>query len=194
MNYDECHAFQTTIDVHSTRTECRSQSDLYSVLNKIFDLAPPALIGMAVELMVNPQSGLLFEFGLESFQHQLWALAVLTIIVWVLESLFEYLFKVEWRNLAQRVQHEMRLDVFRKVQRLESDWFKSQRSGRLMSILNDDINQLERFIDTGANDLLQVGITVLVVGGVFFGVNWEIALLAIVPIPLILWGSIFLPN
>lgn len=170
------------------------KATVYSVLNKIFDLAPPALIGMAVELMVNPQSGLLFEFGLESFQLQLWALAGLTIIVWVFESLFEYLFKVEWRNLAQRVQHEMRLDVFRKVQRLESDWFKSQRSGRLMSILNDDINQLERFIDTGANDLLQVGITVLVVGGVFFGVNWEIALLAIVPIPIILWGSFFFQN
>ena len=57
------------------------KATLYSVLNKIFDLAPPALIGMAVELMVNPQSGLLFEFGLESFQHQLWALAALTIII-----------------------------------------------------------------------------------------------------------------
>ena len=58
-----------------------------------------------------------------------------------------------------------------------------------MSILNDDINQLERFLDSGANDILQVGSTVLVVGGIFFWANAEIACLAILPIPLILWGS-----
>ena len=58
-----------------------------------------------------------------------------------------------------------------------------------MSILNDDINQLERFLDAGANDLLQVGSTVLVVGAIFFWANAEIACLAILPIPLILWGS-----
>jgi ATP-binding cassette subfamily B protein len=51
------------------------------------------------------------------------------------------------------------------------------------------VNQLERFLDKGANDLLQVGTTVVVVGAVFFAVSWEIALLAFLPVPIILWGS-----
>ena len=55
--------------------------------------------------------------------------------------------------------------------------------------MNDDINQLERFLDKGANDLLQVSTTVLVVGAVFIFISWEVAMLAIIPIPLIVWGS-----
>ena len=39
--------------------------------------------------------------------------------------------------------------------------------GDILAILNDDINQLERFLDKGANDLLQVSTTVVVVGAVF---------------------------
>ena len=68
-------------------------------------------------------------------------------------------------------------------------WFSEQRTGDLLSVLNDDVNQLERFLDHGANDLLQVATTVLVVGAIFFTVSVPIALVAIVPIPIILWGS-----
>jgi ATP-binding cassette subfamily B protein len=55
--------------------------------------------------------------------------------------------------------------------------------------MNDDVNQLERFLDKGANDLLQVTTTVIVVGAVFLYLSWEIALFAVLPIPIILWGS-----
>ena len=58
-----------------------------------------------------------------------------------------------------------------------------------MAIMNDDINQLERFLDKGANDLLQVSTTVLVVGAVFIAISWEIAIFAVLPIPIIIWGS-----
>ena len=64
-----------------------------------------------------------------------------------------------WRNLAQTVQHELRLDAYSHIQELEMAWFSDQSKGELMSILNDDINQLERFLDKGANELLQGGTT-----------------------------------
>ena len=161
----------------------------YSILNKVFDLAPPALIGLAVDTAISPEKSVLHRHGLTTVSAQLWLIAALTILVWGLESLFEYAHKLRWRNLAQTLQHELRLDVYRQVQSLDASWFVRQKSGRLMSILNDDINQLERFLDSGANDLLQVGSTVLVVGAIFFWANSEIACLAILPIPLILWGS-----
>ena len=68
-------------------------------------------------------------------------------------------------------------------------WFDERRKGDLLAVLNDDVNQLERFLDKGANDLLQVGTTVIVVGAIFFAIAWEVALLAFMPVPLILWGS-----
>ena len=91
--------------------------------------------------------------------------------------------------LAQTVQHELRLDTFNHVQKQGMGWFDERQKGDILAILNDDINQLERFLDKGANDLLQVSTTVLVVGAVFLFISWEVAMLAIIPIPLIVWGS-----
>ena len=94
-----------------------------------------------------------------------------------------------WRNLAQTVQHELRLDTFDHVQRQGMTWFDERQKGDVLAILNDDINQLERFLDKGANDLLQVSTTVIVVGAVFIAISWQVALFAVLPIPLIVWGS-----
>ena len=112
-------------------------------------------------------------------------------VIWVLESLFEYLQKIIWRNLAQSVQHDVRLDAYRHVQGLEMGFFEDQNSGELMSVLNDDVNQLERFLDGGANSLIQLSTTVLAVGAIFFWVSPAVAWVAFLPMPLIIWGSIY---
>ena len=160
-----------------------------SVLNKIFDLAPPLLIGVAVDTVVERQDSWLAGLGVVDLRTQLLVLAAATAVIWVLESLFEYLFQLGWRNLAQTVQHELRLDAYAHVQRLEQAWFEDRSTGGLLSVLNDDVNQLERFLDRGANEILQVFTTVAVVCGAFFVVAPDIAWLGMAPIPVILWGS-----
>ncbi len=165
------------------------QASALSILNKIADLAPPALIGVAVDIVIKKEDSLLAHWGIEDSFHQLVVLAVLTVLVWGAESIFEYAFQWQWRTLAQDLQHRLRVDTHRHLQKLDMGWFRDHKSGRLMSILNDDINQLERFLDGGANDILQVGTTVVCVTGVFFYFSPGIALLAMLPIPVILWGS-----
>ena len=162
---------------------------LCSVLNKIWDLAPPLLIGLAVDVVVQREDSALAGFGIEDPWHQLILLSVLTFLIWGLESLFEYFYGVLWRNLAQTVQHELRLETFSHVQKQGMGWFDERQKGDILAILNDDINQLERFLDKGANDLLQVTTTVIVVGAVFLAISWEVALFAVLPIPVIIWGS-----
>ncbi len=163
---------------------------LYSVLNKIFDLAPPVLIGMAVDVVVQREDSFLAGLGLRNVHMQLLALAILTLVLWVLESLFEYLYQVKWRNLAQNIQHQLRVDAYDHVQRLELSYFEDRSTGDLIAILNDDVNQLERFLDVGANDIIQIATTVFVVGGIFVVIVPSVAWMALLPIPLIIWGSI----
>jgi ATP-binding cassette subfamily B protein len=162
---------------------------LCSILNKIWDLAPPLLIGVAVDVVVTQEDSLLASFGLVDPWHQLLFLAAVTVAIWALESIFEYWYGVLWRNLAQSVQHDVRMATFERVLGHAPSWFDERRKGDLLAVLNDDVNQLERFLDKGANDLLQVGTTVIVVGAIFFAITWEVALLAFMPVPLILWGS-----
>ena len=160
-----------------------------SVINKVWDLAPPLLIGLAVDVVVLKEDSLLASLGLVDPWHQLILLSILTFAIWGLESLFEYFYGILWRNLAQTVQHELRLDTFNHVQKQGMGWFDERQKGDILAILNDDVNQLERFLDKGANDFLQVSTTVIVVGGVFLFISWKVALFAVLPIPVIIWGS-----
>ncbi len=161
-----------------------------SVLNKLFDLAPPVLIGLAVDVVVKQNTSWLAAWGVSSVPGQLVVLAVLSFGIWSAESLFEYLYALLWRNLAQTVQHELRQEAYGHLQQLELAFFEQGSTGRLMAILNDDINQLERFLDQGANEILQLITTVLAVGVAMVVLSPMVAGVAFIPIPVILWGSL----
>lgn len=165
-------------------------ASICSVLNKVFDLAPPALIGVAVDVVVSQETSYLARLGITDVVTQLWVLGVLTAVIWALESAFEYAFALLWRNLAQTLQHELRLETYGHVQDLEMAYFEDRSTGGLMSILNDDINQLERFLDVGANDLIQVVTTVIVIGTLFMVTAPTVAWMAVLPMPFVFWGSL----
>mgnify|MGYP001546303209 FL=1 len=157
----------------------------------LFDLAPPVLIGLAVDVVANGSSSFLADFGAETGRAQLVVLSILTFIVWALESLFEYLYSVAWRNLAQDLQHELRTETYDHLQGLENAWFEDKSTGDLLAVLNDDVNQLERFLDVGANDILQTATTVVTIGAVFFWIAPQVAWWSFLPIPVIIWGSLW---
>ncbi|MDR5904526.1 ABC transporter ATP-binding protein [Franzmannia qiaohouensis] len=162
-----------------------------SIINKIFDIAPEILIGVAIDVVVNQERSFVARLGFTTPQEQIMILAVLTFFIWAGESIFEYLYQILWRNLAQRLQADLRQDTYEHAQRLDMAFFEARSSGQLVATMNDDVNQLERFLDGGANALVQVGVTVVAVGAVFFVISPLIALLAFTPIPLIVWGAFY---
>lgn len=162
-----------------------------SVANKAFDVAPELLIGAAVDVVVNEgQSfvGRLFDVA-DRFQ-QLTILVVVTVLVWLAESATEYVAVLNWRNLAQTVEHEARMDTYGHVQTLEMAYFEDRTSGGLMTVLNDDVNQLERFLDLGPHKLIITSANVIFVGIAFVVISPLLALLAFLPIPVIVTGSL----
>jgi ATP-binding cassette, subfamily B, bacterial len=165
-----------------------------SFLNKLFDLAPPALIGIAVDVVVKHEDSIIAQWGVKDVFWQLAIITGLSAIVWALESIFEYAYDYLWRNLAQNIQHDLRLEVYSHLQELELAYFEERSTGGLISILNDDINQLERFLDGGANDVIQVITTVIIIGAAFFAASPTVAVLSMLPIPFIVWGSIAFQN
>lgn len=166
----------------------------YSVLNKFFDILPEILIGIAVDVVVNQKASFLARIGIVDPKDQLMLLALITVVIWVLESLFEYLYELRWRNLAQNLQHDMRMEAYQHVQKLELAYFERNRTGNLLSILNEDINQMERFLNGGANELIQVFVGSLMVSAVFFYITSSLAFLALMPIPFILYGAFWFQS
>ena len=166
-------------------------ASLYSSLNKIFDIAPEVLIGVAVDLVVKKNDSFIASLGFETISSQVLFLGFITLLIWALESFFEYLYMIEWRGLAQKIEHKLRVDVYDHAQKLDLSWHEKQTTGNISAILNDDINQLERFINNGVNQLIQVLVSTLVIGFIFFYISPIIAMIAVLPVPIIFLISLF---
>ena len=166
-------------------------ASIYSIVNKLFDIMPEILIGFAVDLVVKRQDSFIASMGFNSVESQISMLAFCTFLIWAFESLFQYLYSVAWRNLAQSIEHEIRIDAYSHVQNLNIKWFEGQKTGNVTSIINDDINQLERFLDNGANDIIQIIVSTVTIGAVFFFISPLIAAIAIIPVPVILFVASF---
>ena len=165
-------------------------ASIWSFLNKAVDIAPPFLIGLAIDVVANGSDSFLGRRGLSDPKTQILAIAAITFVIWGLESIFEYLYSVAWRNLAQSIQHDLRIDTYQHIQHLDVAYFEDRSTGDLMAVMNDDVNQLERFLDIGANEVIQLLTTVTLIGATFFIIAPSIAWLAFLPIPVILWGSL----
>ena len=166
-------------------------ASVYSIVNKLFDIMPEILIGFAVDLVVKRQDSFIASLGFTSVESQISILAICTFFIWAFESLFQYLYSISWRNLAQSLEHEIRIDAYSHVQNLNIKWFENQKTGNVTAILNDDINQLERFLDNGANDIIQIIVSTVTIGAVFFYISPTIAAVAVLPVPIILFVASF---
>lgn len=165
---------------------------VYETLGKVMDVAPEILIGVAIDVIVQGKQSLFATlFGVTDRWQQLLILATVNLLVWILESTFGYLSATAWRNLSQTIEHEIRTKLYAHVQSLELSWFEDTTSGGLLAVLNDDINQLERFLDTGASSFIRLFWNIVLVGAVFAASSLVVTALAMIPIPIIVWGSVY---
>ena len=163
-----------------------------SVINKILDLMPPIMIGWLIDSVSgNTPAWIATTFGISEPVGIGVFFAVLIVIIFGVESFFEWLFKLNFMRLAQRVQHDLRLDAYQQLQSREIAYFENNRLGNLMSMLNNDINQLERFLNSSLNEIVQL-ITLAFFASIWlFGVSWQLTLIGFLPIPLIFIGSFY---
>jgi ATP-binding cassette, subfamily B, bacterial len=164
---------------------------LFSSVNKVADVFPELLIGAAVDVVVRGGDSLVGEvLGVESRSTQLVWLAVINAVVWIVESASEYVAALMWRGLAQGIEHDLRLEAYDHVQHLDVGWHESRAAGSTLATLNDDVNQLERFLDIGAPTILQTALNVILVGAIFAASSVTLLAFAFAPIPVIVIGSL----
>ncbi|WP_185994611.1 ABC transporter ATP-binding protein [Nocardioides campestrisoli] len=162
-----------------------------STINKVADVMPELLIGAAVDVVVRGDASFVADLlGVESRYAQLGWLAAINVVIWLVESASQYVADVLWRGLAQGVEHDLRVEAYDHAQHLDVGWHEGRSQGATLATLNDDVNQLERFLDVGAPQILQTTLNVILVGAVFAVASWQLMLLAFLPIPAIVLGSL----
>jgi len=162
-----------------------------SVANKILDLMPPLLVGWVIDSLRGKPPGWISSLA---GTRDPWSMAVvlagLSVVIFFFESLFQWMYQAGFMGLAQRVQHDLRMDVYNRIQEREIAFFEEHRLGEILAMLNDDVNQLERFLNTGFNELVQLGVLFVFAFAVMFPISWQLSLVAVAPMPVILWGSL----
>ncbi|WP_330630726.1 ABC transporter ATP-binding protein [Halocatena halophila] len=161
-----------------------------SVAARILDLLPPLLLGLAVDavfrntkpfdLVVVPQSWLP-----AAQSDQLLLLTTLIAASFFGGAAFHWIRNWGWNSFAQTIQHDIRTDTYDNMQRLNMDFFADKQTGELMSVLSNDVNRLEKFLNEGMNSAFRLSVMVVGISVILLTLNWQLALIALFPVPLI---------
>ena len=161
-----------------------------SVFARLLDLLPPLLLGIAIDSVFRNQRP--FDLPLvprawlpEDPEAQFWLLVGITAASFFGGAAFHWIRNRGWNSFAQHIQHEIRTDTYDRMQRLNMDFFADKQTGEMMSILSNDVNRLERFLNDGMNSALRLGVMVVGIAGIMFWLNAPLALIALLPVPLI---------
>lgn len=162
-----------------------------SVANKVLDLAPPILVAWLIDAVTGHSpvwmnAGL----GLSSSMAQVVFIAILTVVIFGLESVSQWGYAHGFMNVSQDLQHNLRLDAYSRMQDREIRFFEEHRLGKTLAMLNDDVNQLERFFNSAFNDLVQLVVLFLFAGAVLFSISPSLAAIGLIPVPIIIFGSL----
>ncbi|EMA49342.1 MULTISPECIES: ABC transporter ATP-binding protein [Halococcus] len=163
---------------------------LTSLVARILDLLPPLLLGIAIDSVFYQQK----PFGL-AFVPQGWLPTTRTGQFWLLGGLIAFAFfggagfhygrNWGWNAFSQNIQHQVRTDTYDKMQRLNMDFFADKQTGEMMSVLSNDVNRLEQFLNGGMNSVFRLAAMVVGISVIMFVTNWQLAIIALLPVPLI---------
>ncbi|WP_299236043.1 ABC transporter ATP-binding protein [Natronomonas sp.] len=160
-----------------------------SVAARLLDLIPPIVLGVAIDAVFRDEP---FSLWLvpgawipADETAQFWVLIGIIAGAFTLGAAFHWIRNWGFNAFAQNIQHSVRTDTYDTMQRLNMGFFADKQTGELMSVLSNDVNQLEQFLNEGLNSVFRLGVMVLGIGGVLVYYNWQLALIALLPVPVI---------
>jgi ATP-binding cassette subfamily B protein len=161
-----------------------------SIVARVLDLLPPLLLGLAVDAIFSQTTdreySLLFvpDAWLPATKTgQLYLTVALIAAAFFGGAAFHYSRNWGWNAFAQHIQHEIRTDTYDKMQRLNMDFFADKQTGEMMSILSNDVNRLERFLNDGMNSAFRLGVMVIGIAAILLWINWQLALVTLFVVP-----------
>ncbi len=152
---------------------------LFAGLTTAFELVPPWLIKVLIDDVI--------QAGKTQF---LSLVFVGLCTAYVLRNVCASM-RIKLNNsLEQQIVHDLHVQVFGALQRLSISFFENRPTGEIMSRVLNDTEHMQRIFVDGLEEIITAGLTLIGIMAVLFWLNWKLALLALVPIPLLVLGAI----
>ncbi len=162
---------------------------LASIGSRFASLVPPVLLGVAIDaifrddqtfdLPLIPQDVLPTET-----MDQFWFIIGLMAVAMVGRAFLNFVRMSSLNLFSHRVKHEVRTATYQQMQRLDMEFFNEVQTGELMSILSNDTNRLERFLDNMFGEAIQLSVLIVGITVVLFWFNWQLAIVTLVVVPI----------
>ena len=152
----------------------------FAALTTGLELLPPWLIKIVIDEVLPGQK----------IDVLTWILVGLT-VAYGLKNLCNSL-RIRFNNmLEQRVVHRLRQEVFDALQRLSLDYYENRSTGEIMSRVVNDTEHVQRIFIDGIEGMLTATLTLVGITTILFVLNWKLALLVLLPVPVLIIGGIF---
>ena len=173
---------------------------LASVGARVLDLLPPLLLGLAIDAIFldtrpldlplvpdvwvpnGPDAAFL---GFAGGEAQFAFVVAIVVGSFGFGAIFHYVRNWGWNAFAQNVQHDVRTDTYDHMQRLDMEFFEDKQTGELMSVLSNDVNRLEQFLNDGMNTTSRLALMVVGIAALLVWLNPGLAVVALLPVPVI---------
>ena len=142
------------------------------------ELVPPWVIKIIIDDVIQARDATLLP----------WVLGLL-VGAYVLKNIFAS-FRIRLNNLLeQTVVHDLRRHIFAALQRLSMNYFENRSTGEIMSRVTNDTEHVERIFIDGLEGVLTASLTLIGITTMLFILNWKLALLSLLPIPLLILSA-----
>ncbi len=157
---------------------------------RLSDLVPPFLLGVAIDSIILQDKPFLIPFLSKSTLpsqpiSQFWFVVFLIVSSFALSSILHWFRNWGWNSFSQNIQHSIRVDTYAHLQNLNMGFFDRKHKGELMSILSNDVNRLEIFLNDGFNSIFRLATMVLGIAILLFYMNPALAVVSLFTIPII---------
>ncbi|ELZ33324.1 ABC transporter-related protein [Halogeometricum pallidum JCM 14848] len=161
-----------------------------ALFSRATGLVPPLVLGLAIDAILLGTRPFGFPFVPDSWLPnapggQVWLTVGVLLTATLLGGAASWLQSYGWNRFAQNIQHALRVDAYERLQLQDRAFFDRSRTGELLSVLNNDVNQLESFLTDGVSSALRLVALVVGVGLVLAALNPWLALVSMAAVPLL---------
>jgi ATP-binding cassette subfamily B protein len=160
-----------------------------SIGARFASLVPPILLGVAIDSIFRTEEPFALPLVPGAWLPgetiaQFWFLIALMSVAMIGRAFLNFVRMSALNLFSHRVKHEVRTATYQQMQRLDMEFFNAVQTGELLSILSNDTNRLERFLDDMFGQAIQLTVLIVGITVVLFWFNWQLAIVTLVVVPI----------
>jgi len=170
-----------------------------TILVTFINLLPPYLNKILIDDVVTPVVVSYDSAGVEAGVPMTPPDAAVQLLVWVVLGLLGvYILRAVVNGvrsyalgwLGQWIIYDLQIEIFHHLQRLSLSFCNVMSTGRIMTRVTSDTSRMQGFITHGFQDMVIDILTIVGICVWLFWLNWKLALVALIPIPFMIYGTI----